>query len=275
MKWERDMEHPDMPAAWTDPAAYETFMGRWSALLAPRFLAIASIAHGSRVLDLGCGTGVLSKILADAGAEVVGIDASEPYLEAARRHRFHPNATYELGDICRMRFEDGSFDAAVSTLVLDLLPDAEPAVAEMRRATRPGGVVACALHDFWGAPYASLVWDTGAVLDLGMAALRDLMKGRPLSTANGQAALWRRVGLTEVTEVPVVVDCNYTSFADYWATFAGGQGRVAGRLMELPDDVRSEIERHVRAGYLAGMPDGPRCFPMLFRAVRGIVPGGT
>jgi SAM-dependent methyltransferase len=267
------MACPDMPAAWTDSVAYETFMGRWSALLAPRFLAVASIAHGSRVLDVGCGTGVLSMALADSGTWVVGIDASEPYLEAARRHRFHANITYELGDICHMRFEDGSFDAVVSTLVLDLLPDAEPAVAEMRRATRPGGVVACALHDFWGVPYASLVWDTGAVLDPGMAALRDFMKGRPLSTANGQAALWRRAGLTEVTEVPVVVDCNYTSFADYWATFAGGQGRVAGRLMALPHDVRGEIERHVRAGYLAGMPDGPRCFPMLFRAVRGIVPG--
>jgi SAM-dependent methyltransferase len=248
-------------------------MGRWSALLAPRFLAVASIVRGSRVLDVGCGTGVLSKALADAGAEAVGIDASEPYLEAARRHRFHSNIAYELGDICRMRFEDRSYDAAVSTLVLDLLPDAAPAVAEMRRVTRPGGVVACALHDFWGAPYASLVWDTGAVLDAGMAELRDFMKGRPLSTANGQAALWRRVGLVEVTEVPVVVDCVYASFADYWSTFSGGQGRVAGRLMELADDVQGEIQRHVRAGYLAGMSDGPRCFPLLFRAVRGIVPG--
>jgi hypothetical protein len=134
-------------------------------------------------------------------------------------------------------------------------------------------VVASSLHDFWAAPYASLLWDTGAVLDAGMAALRDFTKSRPLSTANGQAALWRRAGLTEVTEVPVVVDCEYTSFTDYWATFTAGQGRVARRLMEVRDDVRGEIERHVRAGYLAGMPDGPRCFPLVFRAVRGVVPG--
>src|SRR5277367_4058313 len=65
--------------AWTDASAYETFIGRWSELLAPPFLAVAAIPAGSRVLDAGCGTGVLSKALAEAGATVVGIDASDSY----------------------------------------------------------------------------------------------------------------------------------------------------------------------------------------------------
>jgi len=43
-------------------------------------------------------------------------------------------------------------------------------------------------------------------------------------------------------------------------------------MMALPDDVRGAVERHVRAGYLAGLPDGPRSFPMIFRVVRGVVP---
>jgi SAM-dependent methyltransferase len=258
--------------AWTNADAYEIFMGRWSALLAPAFLATARVPAGSRVLDLGCGTGVLSMALANAGAHVVGVDASAAYLEAARRQRGHPSVAYEHGDASRLRFAAGCFDAAVCTLLLDILPDAEAAVAEMRRVTRPGGIVASALHDFWGAPYASLVWDTAAVLDPGMAELRDTMKAGPLAGAGRQAELWRRAGLTEVTEVPLVVDCEYAGFDDYWASFAGGQGRVAVRLLEVPQDVLAEIKRHVRAGYLAGMVDGPRSFPMLFRAVRGAVP---
>jgi SAM-dependent methyltransferase len=259
--------------SWTDSSAYETFIGRWSELLAPLFLAVATIPAGSRVLDAGCGTGVLSKALADAGAQVVGIDASEVYLQGARNRRSHPNITYEHGDICHMRFGDGSFDAVVSTLVLDVLPDPAPAVAEMRRVTCPGGVVGSGVTDFWITPYNSLLWDTAAVLDAGMSELRDQMKGRPISAANGLAALWREAGLVEVTEVPVVTDSVFSSFADYWVTFATGQGAVATRFLGLRDHVRSEIERHVRAGYLAGMPDGPRCIPRVTRVVRGIVPG--
>lgn len=80
------------------------------------------------------------------------------------------------------------------------------------------------------------------------------------------------MGLTNITEVPVVVDCEYPSFANYWATFTGGQGSLASHLMALSDDVRGAIEEHVRAGYLAGLPEGARSFPMMFRVVRGVVP---
>jgi SAM-dependent methyltransferase len=225
------------------------------------------------VLDVACGTGVLTKALAEAGAHAIGIDASEGYLAGARRHRSHPNITYEHGDIRQMRFDDGSFDAAVSTLALDVVPEIEQVVAEMKRVTRPGGVVASGVHQFFGGmPAFDLVLHTGAVLDAGIDTLRATRLGRPLFWPNGQAGLWRKMGLTEVTEIPVVVDCEYPSFADYWGTFTGGQGIVSGQLMALPDEVRGAIERHARDGYLVGLPDGPRSFPMMFRVVRGVVP---
>jgi SAM-dependent methyltransferase len=201
------------------------------------------------------------------------VDASDGYLEGARRHRPHPNIAYEVGDMRRMRFDDDSFDAAVSTLALDVLPEIEQVVAEMKRVTRPGGVVASGIHQFFGGmPAFDLVIHTGAVLDTDFTRLRSMRAGRQLFWPNGQAELWRKMGLTDVTEVPVVVDCVYPSFTDYWATFTDGPGSVTGPLMALSDDVRSAIERHVRAGYLVGLPDGPRSFPMIFRVVRGVVP---
>jgi SAM-dependent methyltransferase len=267
------METAQPRYSWTDPAAYEVFMGRWSERLAGPFLSLADVASGGRVLDVACGTGVLTKALADAGAKVVGIDASEGYLEGARRHRSHPNIAYEQGDIRHMRFDNGAFDAAVSTLALDVLPEIEQVVAEMRRVTRSGGVVASGVHQFFGGmPAFDLVCHTGAVLDAGFSTLRSTRAGRQVFWPNGQAELWRKMGLTDVTEVPVVVDCEYLSFPNYWATFTGGQGSISGSLMALSDDVRGEIEQHVRAGYLAGLPDGPRSFPMIFRVVRGVVP---
>ena len=259
--------------SWTDPDAYEVFMGRWSEHLARPFLSLADIAPGGRVLDVACGTGVLTKALADAGATVVGIDASEGYLEGARRNRSHTNIAYEHGDIRRMRFDSSVFDAAVSTLALDVLPEIEQVVAEMKRVTRPGGVVASGVHQFFGGiPAFDLVSHTAAVLDAGFSQLRSMRAGRKLFWPNGQAELWRKMGLTNVTEVPVVVDCEYPSFADYWATFTGGQGSMSGPLMALSNDVRGAIKQHVRAGYLVGLPDGPRSFPMMFRVVRGVVP---
>ncbi len=268
------MERTQSRFAATDPTEYERFMGRWSERLAKPFLDFVGVRPGERVLDVGCGTGVLTAALAAAGAQAVGIDASEPYLDGARLRRSHPNITYEFGDIRSMRFADESFDACVSTFVLDIITEVEQVVAEMRRVVRPGGVIASGVHDFWGGHSAfALVWDTGSVLDEGIRALRDDLKAHPLGWAAGQAALWRKMGLADVAEAPIVISRDYASFADYWSNFTTGQGRLGSRLKEISDDVRGKIQQHVRAGYLAGLPDGPRFFPTIVRAVRGVVPG--
>ena len=182
------METGQIRHSWTDPDAYETFMGRWSEHLAKPFLSLAGIAPGDRVLDIACGTGVLTKALAELGAHVIGIDASEGYLEGARRHRSHPNIAYEYGDIRRMRFGSREFDAAVSTLALDVIPETEQVVAEMKRVTRPGGVVASGVHQFFGGmPAFDLLLHTGAVLDAGLATLRSMRAGRQQFWPSGQA----------------------------------------------------------------------------------------
>src|ERR1700730_4669580 len=98
------------------------------------------------------------------------------------------------------------------------------------------------------------------------------MRARPLVWANGQAALWRKTGLMDVVEVPIVQSFDYGSFEDYWSSWSTGPTRIAQRLQAWPPEKHAEIERHVRAGYLAGLPDGPRSFAIIVRAVRGTVP---
>jgi hypothetical protein len=78
--------------------------------------------------------------------------------------------------------------------------------------------------------------------------------------------------LVEVVEVPIVLSFDYADFEDYWSSFSTGPSRIAQCVGTLAPNLRAEIERHVRAGYLAGLPDGPRSFAIIVRAVRGIVP---
>jgi hypothetical protein len=161
----------------------------------------------------------------------------------------------------------------VSTLAIDVVPEPEKVAAEMRRITRPGGIVACGTFDFWGGTSAlQLVLDTGATIDDGLRAIRDYLRSRPLIWRNGQAQLWQKIGLIEVAEVPIVISFDYQTFDDYWTSYATGPSRAAQRLQEMPVEKRDEIRRLVRFGYLAGMPDGPRSFAAIVRSVKGVVP---
>ena len=73
-------------------AGYERFMGRWSRLLAPPFIAFAGLKNGDRVLDVGTGTGSLAAAVeaSMSASEIVGVDPSEDSLRTRRRTRSPP-----------------------------------------------------------------------------------------------------------------------------------------------------------------------------------------
>ena len=112
-----------MRAVWASGDAYEPYVGRWSRAVAAEFLAGLGVGPAGRWLDVGCGTGALSAaILMDCEpAEVVGIDPSEGYVAWAAAHVNDPRAQFEVTDATRL--PDGPFDAVVSGLVLNFVPD--------------------------------------------------------------------------------------------------------------------------------------------------------
>jgi SAM-dependent methyltransferase len=98
-----------------------------------------------RVLEVGCGSGGYTEMLAAAlrgKGEWVGIDHDEALLEQARTGvSLNVPARFEKGSAMAMPFPDASFDAVVSALVLCVLPSPLVALREMKRVTRPGGVI--------------------------------------------------------------------------------------------------------------------------------------
>ena len=102
---------------------------------------------GMRVLDFGCGPGSISVGIAEAVApgELHGIDMEESQIAMARDAATaggHGNATFHVGDITDMPFDDGYFDAAHCHAVLMHVPDTAAALAEVRRVLKPGGIIA-------------------------------------------------------------------------------------------------------------------------------------
>ena len=143
----------------------------------------------------------------------------------------------------------------------------------MRRVTRAGGIVACGTFDFWGGfSAAEHINEIGATLGEDMRVIRDYRRARPLFWPNGMTRLWRDLGLTDVTEEPIVISFDFEFFDDYWTSLCTGPNSMAQRMKVMAVERRDEIHRLVMSSYLAGMEDGPRSFASIVRSVRGVVP---
>jgi ubiquinone/menaquinone biosynthesis C-methylase UbiE len=98
---------------------------------------------GSRVMDLGCGPGLLTRDLASLGYSGVGLDSSPSMIELsvyqAQAGGRSDSWKYELGDVEAVPFPDASFDAAICSGVIDYLPTDEKLIAEAARILKPGG----------------------------------------------------------------------------------------------------------------------------------------
>ena len=94
---------------------------------------------GLSILDVGCGTGEMSRMLAEMGHKVTGIDLSEKMLAVAKAKAL-PGAEFRLGDAEKPPFDEGTFDAVVTRHVLWTLPHPEKALEGWRKVLKPGGV---------------------------------------------------------------------------------------------------------------------------------------
>lgn len=236
-------------AVWAVGAAYEPYVGRWSRVVAREFLGWLGVADGAAWMDVGCGTGALSHaVLATADpASVVGIDSSLGFVAYARRQDGDRRARFAVADARRLPVGDDRFDAVVSGLVLNFVPDPVLAVREMARVARPGGRVAAYVWDYAGRmELMRCFWDAAAATDPAAAELDEgqrfgLCRPEPL------AALFRDAGLGEVGVRPIEVPTRFRDFDDYWRPFLGGQGLAPAYAMSLEEARRLALRQELRA----------------------------
>lgn len=264
-------------SGFANPDAYEQWMGRWSARVAPAFVAFARLPSSGRYLDVGCGTGALTAALLEAfeNAHVVGIDPSQGYVAHCRDRFDDPRVAFEDGDAKAIPFESSSFDGSLALLILQEIPDAPGAVREMCRVTRPGGIVATSQWRFAGGmPMLALFWET-AIETLDEPATRDAaaeVMEVDYPDGNALRRLWKDAGLVDVEAEAHDINMTFSGFDDYWKPFLSGVTMSASFAAGLDVERRHTLEEGLRGKLLGDGADRPFDLPAQTWAVRGTVP---
>jgi SAM-dependent methyltransferase len=197
---------------------------------------------GARVLDVGCGTGELEARLAARFGEALflGLDLEETHLERARTRcaSFGARVRFQTGDALALALDSGAFDLVISRHVLQAVPDAPRAVAEMARVTKPGGRLHVLAEDYgmlWCHPTARDSDDVWQHLpqELGRAIGCDNHVGRKMFT------ILTDLGLRDITVDYVVVDTVRVpreTFARIWEAWRDGYAELISRHTRMPYD---------------------------------------
>lgn len=259
-------------ASFRKPAeAYDRFVGRYGQPLALSLTKMAGLRPGWKVLDVGCGPGQLTAVLAElvGAAHVAAVDPSEPFTLACIERV--PGADVRVASAEDLPFEDDSFDATFSQLVVNFLADAAAGLGEMRRVTTAGGRIAACVWDYAGRmTMLRAFWDAAIRLDPGNAGPLDEGTRMPYSRPEDLARLWSEAGLTEVKTGELTVAARYTDFEDLWGPFTTGVGPAGAYCASLREADRAALKEAYRDQL--GSPEGT--FELSARAwfALGVVP---
>jgi SAM-dependent methyltransferase len=249
-------------------------MGRWSRLVAPRLVDFTDLPPGGRMLDVGSGTGSLAFAIAErkSSAHVLGIDPSSEYVAyATGRNPFPDRVRFEMEDAQQLHLPDASFDAALSLLVFNFIPDPNKALLEVRRVTRPGSRLSAAVWDYGaGMRMLRIFWDAAVQLDPEAGKFDE--KHMPLCREAELTALWRQGGLESVREEPIEITMRFESLADYWDPFLLGQGPAGAYVSRLDPSKLPALRNEIKRRLSVSAEDRPFVLSARVWAVRGIVP---
>jgi SAM-dependent methyltransferase len=231
-------------------------VGRWSALVAPLLLARLGVAPGRRWLDVGSGTGILTRAILDGAAPkaVIGIDPSEPFVEHARAAVTDPRVTFRLGTAAETRLGDGEVDVVVFGFVLNYVPDVAAALGEARRVVAPGGVVAACVWDYAdGMEFIRAFWEVAVALDPAAAAFDQ--RRFPIATPDGLRGAFVDAGLESVEVDAIEIPTTFRDFEDLWTPFTLGTGQAPAYIARLDTTQRDALRESLRSS-LPMEPDG-------------------
>jgi ubiquinone/menaquinone biosynthesis C-methylase UbiE len=251
-------------AGWAARAStYDDLMGAVTARVTRPLLDAAGVGAGTRLLDAACGPGALAATAAARGAVPVGLDLA-PGMVALARER-HPELRFLEGDVERLPFADGAFDAVVAGFLIHHLPDPERAVSEFARVLAPGGRAAVTV---WARPermrLIGLVDDAiaraGAEPALGVPEGPDAFG---FAEPAQLAALLQGAGFQAVEARTLAFTHRAESADELWRGLLGGTVRTTEQTKAQPPAVRERTrEAFAQLAEAHRTPDGALHVPV-------------
>lgn len=238
----------DGQSVWAGGSAYEPYVGRWSRLIAREFLDWLEIPPLSRWLDVGCGTGALTETVLSLfePKEITGIDPSAGYLGVARERITDERASFDIGDARKLPVDGEAYDAVVSGLVLNFIPDIAAGIGEMVRAASHGGRVGAYVWDYAGKmELMRYFWDAAVELKPENRNMDEAVRF-PVCQPEALSTLFEEAGLNDVAVRPLDVPTRFTDFDDFWNPFLGGQFPAPDYAMALGEEDRIQLREHIR-----------------------------
>jgi ubiquinone/menaquinone biosynthesis C-methylase UbiE len=257
----------------TDGAAYERLMGRWSRAVGDVFIEWIEAPANLGWLDVGCGTGVFTEqVIRDcAPAAVTGIDPSAEQLAFAQQRAGLGSAEFRVGDAQALPFADGTFDVAVMALVVHFVPNPAKAIAEMARVVRPGGWAASYVWDYpkGGSPTAPLA---AAMKAMGLET--PTPPSPHATTLPALEELWSTAGFVEITTRIINIPVEFTGFDEFWTSVTMPVGPAGKAIADMPPDSRERL-RGVLQERTPLTPDGRVVYEARANAIKGWKPAAT
>jgi len=234
---------------WEIGEAYDSFIGRWSLPVAREFVQWLGVSPRCKWLDVGCGTGALSRTIVDLSdpAEVHGIDSAQGLISFEQERTHDRRVTFAVGDAESLQAQMGAYNVVVSALMLNFVSHPDTVVSEMRRVVKPGGVIAFYVWDY--AKRMQLLryfWDAAVSLNPAASAL-DEGKRFPLCNPDRLNDLLVAQGLNNIDVRAIEVQTKFIDFEDYWKPFLAGQGPAPSYTASLTSKQQDELRERLRA----------------------------
>lgn len=228
-----------------DEDSYDDFMGRYSTRLAPLFADFAGVRAAQRVLDVGAGTGALTRELIARGATVVAAEPSPDFTRALRA-RF-PQMEVHEARAEELPFADDSFDVALAQLVVAFMADAGAAMRELGRVARTVAICMWGLEEM---EMLAAIGRTARVLGLSAAGSGP----RRFRSAGELRDLLGAAGLADVELCELDVTASYADYEEFWRALSRQVGPAGEWLHGLDDDQRARArdELHRQLGSPGG-----------------------
>lgn len=233
---------------WNNANLYESYVGRWSRLVAPGFIHWIDQRDNLTWLDVGCGTGALTNTILKLKnpEKVIGIDPSESHIQFAKEYFKKNNHTsFFVGNASNLPLQNNSIDVIVSGLVLNFIGDIKKAITEFKRVCRTNGMVCAYVWDYSDKMEMMRYFWNAAISLSDEAREKDEAARFPICNENKLRQLFQGEGLSDIETSIIDVPTVFNDFDDFWKPFLSGQAPAPGYCMSLSEEDRQKLKQKI------------------------------